>query len=261
MQIATISHTLTGYLIITIEGYSIEKLINQARRKGIFLWDLDRKRNTILKAKIGIRDFKRIRKIARKTRCGIQIEEKKGLPFFLRKYRKRKIFVVFLGLVSLGILLLSQFVWNVEVDGNEEISTEEILQLAKECGIDQGTWKGKIDTHAFTNRMRLEKDELAWVGVELQGTNITIKVVEAEKKPEMIAADEYCQIVATKEGAIQRIQAQNGTIQVTVGDLVKPGDVLISGTMEGKYTGVRNVHAIRRSLGTNLVYQKRILSI
>ncbi len=83
MQIATISHTLTGYLIITIEGYSIEKLINQARRKGIFLWDLDRKRNTILKAKIGIRDFKRIRKIARKTRCGIQIEEKKGLPFFV----------------------------------------------------------------------------------------------------------------------------------------------------------------------------------
>lgn len=245
MQIAILSHLLTGYVTITIEGYSIEKFINQARRKGIFLWDLDRERNTILKAKIGIRDFKKIRGIARKTKCGVKVEDKKGVPFVLRKYRKRKIFFALLGVVAIGIILLSQFVWNVEVEGNQEIPTEEILRLAKECGIEQGTWKGNIDSQAFTNRMRLEKEEFAWVGVEIQGTNIILKVVEAEKKPEMIATDEYCQIVATKEGAIQRIQAQNGTICVAVGDLVKPGDVLISGTMEGKYTGTRPVHAVR----------------
>lgn len=57
MQIAILFHLITGYVHITIEGYSIEKFINLARNKGIFLWDLNREKNTILKAKIGIRRF------------------------------------------------------------------------------------------------------------------------------------------------------------------------------------------------------------
>lgn len=188
-------------------------------------------------------DFKRIRQIARKTKCGVKLDEKKGLPFLLRKYQKRKVFLILLACVGISIFALSQFIWNIEVEGNETIPTEEILTLAKECGLEQGTLKTKINQNEFTNRMRMERDDLAWVGVECKGTNLTIRIVEAEKKPEMIPSDEYCQIVATKEGAIQRIQAQNGTICVSVGDLVKPGDVLIAGTMEGKYTGVRQVHA------------------
>lgn len=57
MQIAILFHLIMGYVHITIEGYSIEKFINLARSKGIFLWDLNREKNTILKAKIGIRRF------------------------------------------------------------------------------------------------------------------------------------------------------------------------------------------------------------
>ena len=37
--------------------------------------------------------------------------------------------------------------------------------------------------------------------------------------------------------------AQNGTLQVKEGDVVKAGTVLISGWLEGKYTGIRYVHA------------------
>lgn len=69
-----------------------------------------------------------------------------------------------------------------------------------------------------------------------------MQVVEAEKKPEIINEDEYCNIVADKKGVITKINVQNGTANAQIGDIVKPGDILVNGYMEGKYTGIRYVH-------------------
>ena len=80
-------------------------------------------------------------------------------------------------------------------------------------------------------------------GIEIKGTNATIKIVEADLKPEMIAAEDYCNIVATKDGVITKISAQNGTALVKEGSLVTKGSILVGGWLEGKYTGIRYVHA------------------
>ena len=61
--------------------------------------------------------------------------------------------------------------------------------------------------------------------------------------PNIIDKDEYCNIVATKDAMIVDANAQNGTLQIKEGDIVKKGSILISGWMEGKYTGIRYVHA------------------
>ena len=42
---------------------------------------------------------------------------------------------------------------------------------------------------------------------------------------------------------ITKINAQSGTANVKVGDTINKGDVVINGWMEGKYTGIRYVHA------------------
>ena len=253
MQITILFHLIMGYVHITIEGYSIEKFINLAKSKGIFLWDLTREKNTILRAKIGIRDFKKLRTVARKTKCGVKLEEKKGLPFLMRKYRKRKIFLYLFGFVCLAILILSRFIWNIQIEGTEKINQDEILSFAKEYGINQGSLKSKIDKDGFINQIRIKRDDIAWIGIEEAGTNLLIKIVEAEEKPEIIDPNEYCQIVAKKDGAIQRIEAQNGTICVELGDIVKKGDILILRYNGRKIYRNKKCTCNRRSLGKSLV--------
>ena len=44
-------------------------------------------------------------------------------------------------------------------------------------------------------------------------------------------------------GIISKINAQNGTALVKEGDTIKKGDILVGGWLEGKYTGIRYVHA------------------
>ena len=81
------------------------------------------------------------------------------------------------------------------------------------------------------------------MGIELKGTNAIVRIVKATKKPEIINEEEYCNIISNKQGIITKINAQNGTIAAKVGDTVNIGTTLINGWMEGKYTGIRFVHA------------------
>ncbi len=113
----------------------------------------------------------------------------------------------------------------------------------EENGLKIGVFKSKIDTKQIVNNMRLKRNDLAWIGIKVEGTNVIVKVVEADKKPEIINEEEYCNIVATKEGIIVKVNALNGTPLVKEGDTIKKGSVLIGGFLEGKYTGTRYVHA------------------
>lgn len=232
-----------GYLEIKVEGYFIEKFINNCLKSNIFLWNIKRKRTTIMTCNIGVKDFKNIRKILKKTKCRIKIEKKKGLPFTFNKYRKRKIFALLIFIILIIIAILSNFVWNIQIEGTEKISKDELIQTLKEEGLSIGKFKPGIETREIINKVRLDRDDIAWIGIEITGTNAIVKVVEAEKKPEIVDEDEYCNIVATKDGVVTKIMAQNGTPLVKNGDLIKKGTVLIGGWLEGKYTGTRYVHS------------------
>lgn len=234
---------VSGYVNIKIEGYYIERFINICTTKQILLWNLKREDSITLHASVEVSNFKELRQICKKTKCKMKIEGKKGLPFTIKKYKKRKVFILFLILIIVGIITLSRFIWNIEVTGNETINTEEILALVEEEGLSIGKLKGGIDTKEIINKIRLERDDVAWVGITIKGTNAVIEIVEADKKPDIVDEEEYCNIVADKDAIITKVSAQNGTPLVNEGDVVTKGDVIIEGKMEGKYTDPQYVHA------------------
>ena len=234
---------LLGYLKIVVEGYYIERFINICKNQKVTIWNLKRKEDIRIHLNIRTNDFRKIIKIAKQTKCKVKIENKRGLPFLLHKYKKRKIFLLFLIIVILGIMLSSGFVWNVEIQEENGQELENLAQDIEEAGLKIGKRKSEIDTKEIVNKIRLERNDIAWLGIELKGTNAIVKVVKAEEKPEIIDESEYCSIVSNKTGIITKINAQDGTANVQVGDTVKEGDVLINGWIEGKYTGVRYVHA------------------
>lgn len=242
-------YKLIGYIRINVEGFYIEKFINICRQNGIFLWGIKREKASIMHTNISIKDFKKIKRITKQINCRVHIERKKGLPFFLDRYKKRKIFVIGLIAILLIIFGTSNFVWNIEVVGNEKINKDELIQELKEQGLEIGTPKRKINKNEIINTIRLKRNDVSWVGINIKGTNVTVKIVETEEKPEIINQDEYCNIVANKDALIQKIDSTKGTSVVKEGDLVKKGIILIGGWMEGKYTGVRYVHGAGKVMG------------
>ena len=228
---------------VVVEGFFIEKFINMCISKRIFFWKTNRTKSTVFSTNIALSDYREVVKIAKKCQCKIKINSKHVLPFLLNRYRKRKIFAITLVLIIACIITISNFIWNIEISGIDETKQKEILEFIQREGVDIGKYKNNIDLQNLINKIRIERDDIAWIGMEIKGTNLKIQVVEADKKPEIIDENDYCNIVATKDGIISKVEAQNGTPVVSEGDTVKKGDVLIQGWIEGKYTDNTYVHA------------------
>ena len=243
MLIKIIFNYIIGYIRISVEGYYIERFINICRNNKITIWNLKRNKNVKLELNIGIRDLKKVAKIAKQTKCKLKITRKRGLPFLFNKYKKRKLFFVFLILLISILAIASNFIWNIEIIEENDDKMENIYQDVSKSGLEIGKLKSKINTKDIINKTRLKRNDIAWMGIEIKGTNAIVRVVKSTAKPDIINEEDYCNIVSDKQGIITKINAQNGTIAVKVGDTVNVGTTLINGWMEGKYTGIRYVHA------------------
>lgn len=163
MYLQKIRDALTGYVKFRAEGYYIEKFINSCRSKGFYLGDLKREKNTIIEANIPVKNFKEICKIAKNNKCKLKILKKKGLPFFVNRYRKRKIFIISLFILIFSLIVLSKFIWNIDVIGNVDISSDEILNIVKSEGLEIGRLKSNIDTKQIVEKIRIERSDISWV--------------------------------------------------------------------------------------------------
>ena len=244
MYIGILLRLIFGYVRIEVEGYYIERFINICQNKKILIWNLKRQKGVKLFLNIGIKDFKKLKNIARKTNCKIKISKKKGIPFIVHRYKKRKIFAIFLIIIVFAIYTSSKYVWNIEVQVEDNLQIEQIEEDLANLGLRKGVRKSKIETDKLINELRLKRNDISWIGIDLKGTNVIVKAVKSDEKPDLLDNSDYCNIVASKSGVITKIIAQNGTAVVNVGDEVNEGDILIAGYMEGKYTDKRYVHSL-----------------
>ena len=242
MFVQPILNYFTGYVKIKVEGLFLERFINICVSKKILLMDIKREKSTIMYANVGIADYKKLKQVARKTKSKIKIQRKKGLPFTIKKYRKRKIFGILFVVILALLIVSSNYIWNIEISGNVKITNQEILQSLEGSGLKVGLSKNDIDINAVISKIRLDREDIAWIGITVKGTNAIVKIKEVAKAPEVIDENKFCNIVANKTGMITKINVQNGTANVKVGDIVEEGDILVNGYLEGKYTGTRYVH-------------------
>lgn len=228
---------LIGYYCIQVEGFYIEKFINICMKNNVFLFGIERKKNSLINAKIGMYDYKMAKDIAKKCQTMIEIKKKVGVKFIIEKYKNRKAFFISIIIACLTIFIASKFIWKIEIKSDGIIDKKQIMSELKKEGIKIGKLKRKIDIEKIVNDIRLDREDIAWIGIKIDGCKVLVNIVEATKKPEIVNENEYSNIVAKKDGEIQKVVAKNGTIMCKKGDKVKKGDILIAGYMEGTYTG------------------------
>jgi len=227
MFVKILLNYILGYVKIRVESVYIERFINICISKRILLWNTRREKSTILHANIGIREYKKLREVSRKTKSRVSLQAKRGIPFLLHRYRKRRMFFCFLLLILVLLWISSNFIWNVEVVGNVNISEEELIAALEEEGLGIGIRQSNLDKTQIINNIRLNMDDIAWIGINVRGTNAIVQIRETIPAPEIVREDEYTDIVSDREGIITRINVRNGTANIEIGDIVREGDVLV----------------------------------
>jgi similar to stage IV sporulation protein len=222
---------LNGFVKIEVRGQHIEELVNRLMRANLEIWSIRRNHAHTVELNILVRDYFKLRPFLKETGCRLHVVERKGFPFLLGKLEHRKFFVVGFIVFFLGIFLLSSLVWQVNVEGNETLSKKEILTEARKQGIYPFQWKYKLDNPEHISKEMIKQlAGASWVGVEIKGTQIHIKVVEsdqAEKKP--LVSPRH--LVSSSDAVVTEIKVDKGRSLVKVNQRVKQGDILISGIL------------------------------
>lgn len=228
--------TLRGYVKVEIRGGGIEKLLNLLVQRRCLPWNVAVKGENRAELCIHVGDFFRLRPLLKETGCRVHVLARFGLPFFLDKLGKRKFFAVGMLCFVIGIYVLSSIVWNVSVEGNEKLTREQILQAARQEGIYPMQWKFRLkDPDALSKALHNLLPGTAWVGVEVHGTQIRIKVVES-REPEQRPLMSPRNLIASKNAIVTEILTEKGRPMVKPNTYVRKGDVLISGTVgDGPY--------------------------
>lgn len=216
-----------GYLVISLKGRGVARLLNLTTQNDIHFWDL-RYRENVVTVKIRPRDFKKLRPLLRKTSCSVRILQKKGTPFVILQGWRRKGLMIGIVLFCLIIYTLSLFVWRINIEGNEDVTCEEIIAVLEKYGVREGALKSALDLKEIERNLLLEIEELKWAGVSLEGAYMNIQIVERLMEP---LADESMDLFAAKDGLVMDILVLAGQAAVEPGDTVKKGDLLISGKM------------------------------
>lgn len=220
---------LMGYVTVLFSGDFCEKILNLTAKNRITLWD-SRLTKKGIESNLLARDFKRLRAIIRKSEIKAHILKRKGLPFKTAKYNKRIGLLIGAVIFMAFLKVMSGFIWVIDINGNETVSSSQILSACKEIGIKEGVKRSSIHTKTDRERLLLKLDKLAWASLNIEGSRLGVNVTERKKNE----ADETApsNLKATADGIIKKIDIVSGNCLVKTGDAVKKGDILVSGVIE-----------------------------
>lgn len=228
-MVPTFISYFTGYLTITVSGRFCERFINVCTNHNILLWDIKKISANSIRCKISVSGFRKLPEIAYNTGVSVHINIKHGFPFFLNRYRNRKIALFSIFIFLICVIIANQFVWGIEVRGNYKIPAERIISVLNDAGLTVGSKKSEIDQQELKKESLLAIPELSWLWVDKKGSKVIVDVREKIETPEILSPNEYYNIVAKKDAIIKEMTVKDGVPVVENGDTVLAGTVLVTG--------------------------------
>ena len=159
----------------------------------------------------------------------------RGIYGFIRQNRQRYGLFISLILTCVLAVISSGLVWDVRISGNERLPDYVIENALSNVGFGVGTSWRSIDKNLIESELLIEREDIAWISVNRRGTVAYVEVIESENVGNREDAGPlYSNIVADRDGVVEEITVQSGVANVKIGDVVKKGDVLISGVVENE---------------------------
>lgn len=220
---------IRGYYVITVEGIGTERFLNHLIRNKINVYNVTKISNTKIQFHVDRQDMKLFKQVYKGSNFEVKVKQKTGIPFIMKRIYKYKGMWI-CAILSLCLLMLtSQFVTDIYIQSPEGIKEEELRKELYEAGLKPGIYKKGIDRKEIRDQIMKEFDEVAYVSINVKGTNIFVTITKKAETLKSTEESNYCNIIAEKNGIIEKVIPRSGNAAVKPGDIVQKGDMLITG--------------------------------
>lgn len=195
--------------------------------------------------------------------CGVRTEREFGLPQLVYRYRRRIGLPIGAALFCVILFLSGQFVWDIDLKGNERISNVQIYDTLRSLGCGIGSYIPGMDLYSVCSEYLLADPEIAWISVNMEGTVAHVEVIEKEyrSRAELELPDDSrpSNLIASRDGVVVSWELAGGEPAVRAGQVVRKGELLVSGIVENKKSDTGQFR-LERSAGKVLAQTVRIVS-
>lgn len=224
-----------------LTGLNLERFINTMRKSGIPLVSVRRQSQRSLLCQCFSTDLKQIASIADEKGWKMQRMEPTGLSALWAWGRKRPGIPIGLVLALVTALVLSQFIWRIEIH-HAGAYEADIAAYLTQSGYTVGARRANIDVRTLERELAYRYPELAWLHAYVSNVTLVVDVTHGVAMPEM-PRKEPSHIYAGRDGVVDSIRVSAGTAAVKAGDTVRKGQLLIRGEERGQDGEVTPVHA------------------
>lgn len=219
------------------KGLNQEYFFNKLLDKGIVLFDLKKINSLEFTFCIFLHYSRIVESMA--VQNSILVLKKKKIGFF--SYIKN--FFLKFGILagatvcSISFLLMENFVFRIDVFGNENITSKDIIAFLGSQNISIFSPIHNINCKE-TERLLIENfEEISSVSIVKKGMSLILNIKEKIAIPNQ----NYNDLIADFNGRIKSIKAISGTALKSAGDLVKKGDVLIQACVKNQHGEIINI--------------------
>lgn len=214
---------------VKIEGLNLDKAINKILEADIKIYNLNRKSNREINFDIKYSKKEQLFALFDSLCYNIEILKINSAVHSLKLLRKRIGILVGLAFAFVLICICSFNVTTLKLNGNKDISEEDVKQVLSENGINFGFFNFSCDLEKTKKVLYSNFENIAYLDIKRVGTAVIISIKESENVDQVL--NEKGDIISAFDSIITKIVVYKGTPMVKVGDKVNKGDILIKGVV------------------------------
>lgn len=232
---------LGGYKCFKVKREDAPELMNICMRFG-YVYRESHFEEGALFFKVSLAVSGRLKKKCEERQIELILVREYGIPAILSRYRHRYGVAAGILLFAAIIFFSGRVVWDIRVNGNDKLSEAQVISELRACGFSIGQVRSRVDTGALENRVMIYSEDIAWISVNIVGTVAEVEIREREVGEE---SEEYAasNIVAARDGEIERFEDTRGNIILNIGERVREGELIISGLYDSQTQGIRYTNA------------------
>lgn len=225
-----------GKVKVKITSIHTATIINRLRNI-IPLRDINLTEDNVVSFTTTFSGAKKAAVICSELTAQITVISEKGLPVIFNRIKRR--YGLYAGAVLACVIVCfsSVVIWEVRVEGNENVSSIEIERVLRTCGFGEGSIKNRNILEKIYNNYLISEPRISWISINFDGTVAHVEVKETKSIPEKLNRDKNINIVASSDGVIKRIDVLDGSREVETGETVTKGQLLISSFVDTRKTG------------------------
>lgn len=209
----------------SLSGYNFERWLNVLSNKGVEVLSAEKIDVKNSKLEVEIEREKQVETFLKSKNFQVVGKQYNGLARPLKFFGTHFGIIIGIFLCFCFYVVASGYVWRIEIMGNENVNSNEIIEVLDENGVSIFSPLNRNSNEEIEKIVLNNFKNVSMVSVVKKGTSIIVNI-----KEKLIINENqgFGALLASEDGTIKNIKLIQGTPVVKVGDIVRAGDELVA---------------------------------